>query len=117
MTARCWVVDLSGIGYPGLYRRRLVKGGPYVPTSLEHGRPRDPVTGELLDRSPRWTLTTGGEERCAFDPVVFGAIAGERIDRPEYEHLLRVKEWAAGTNAPEATPREKIDLLTVDLPF
>lgn len=36
---------------PGLYRARLVKGGPWVAARIWRGPPTDPLTGEELERA------------------------------------------------------------------
>ena len=36
---------------PGYYKRRMVRGGPWVPVEIRN--PPDPLTGEEMDRS--WT--------------------------------------------------------------
>lgn len=104
---------------PRLYAITLVKGGPRCALKVWHDAPADPVTGELLDRAPRWQALLHGEEVDPFaviieiDTVTGQAIVkGEEIDQAEYDHLLAVRKWALehNTDAPEASPREKINL-------
>lgn len=93
----------------GFYRRRLVKNGPWVAVLIVHGRPRDPVTGEELDRSPRWQAWLDGKEVDVFQ--VWPECSGAPIDKAEYLHLRNVSDWARehAPYAPEAQPRQSIN--------
>lgn len=61
----------------GFYRMRMRKGAPMSAIRLWYGQPSDPVTGEPLDRSPRWQASINNIEceweqvwpRCAREPV------------------------------------------------
>lgn len=55
-----------GTPTPGLYRTRLVKGGPWVAARIWSEPPTDPVTGETLDRS--WVLRCSVDGRGLVDP-------------------------------------------------
>ena len=102
---------------PGWYRRRLVKGGPWVPVLLFVPCPLDPHTGEPLDR-PRHPLCL-----IADDPAdameQWSWVAGQPISRAEYLYLMAVRAHAIAhePEMPEANPRRPIDLLRAPLPF
>lgn len=102
---------------PGFYRCKMRFDGLPVGVRIWHGLPNDPVTGEPLDRSPRWQADVNGTyaeietvwPRCARDPI------GE----DEYLHLCRLTGWAQD-HAPDsalADPRRKVDPLSMPLPF
>jgi hypothetical protein len=94
----------------GFYRRRLVKGGPWVPVLIAYGAPLDPVTGEELDRSPRWQAWSGGREIDVWN--LWPDCSGEPITKAEYTHLRDVGEWAErhAPRSPEANPTRAISL-------
>lgn len=94
----------------GFYKGRLVKGGPWVAIRIWFGAPRDPVTGEELDRSHRWQAERNA---CEVDvDAVWPYCAANRIDKAEHDYLLATHRWAVehAPNSPEAAPRERIDL-------
>lgn len=94
----------------GFYRGRLVKGGPWVPIRIWFGAPLDPLTGEELDRSHRWQAERNGE--FVEVDAVWPFCAADAINEAEYRYLLATNQWAAehAPDAPEAAPRQKIDL-------
>lgn len=101
---------------PGLYKMRLLKRdklgnrGPWVPVKIEFRPPKDPVTGELLDRSPSFHALLGDEEV----PIekVWPWCAGEPIGEAEYEWRIALKQWATNhaPAEPEANPNKTVDL-------
>lgn len=103
---------------PLFYAIRLVRGGPRVPCKVWYGRPSDPETSELLDRSPRWHCEANGA--LLDDPFqvvhLIGdqppIVKGEEINEEEYKYMLEVKDWAVqhAPDEPEANPRRKVDL-------
>lgn len=102
---------------PGFYKVRLVKGGPHVAARITWAPATDPVTGEMLDRSWFWTVTINEEpvanpSTCPWLAGAERVFLGERIDEAEYQFLLKVRSWAvrSAPDAPEANPRERIDL-------
>lgn len=104
---------------PRFYAVKLVSGGLRCAAKVWHGAPADPVTGELLDRSHRWQALLHGEEVAPFSVILEidaisgqAVVKGEEIDEAEYQHILDVRAWALAhnTDAPEASPRQKIDL-------
>ena len=71
---------------PGFYRVKLVKGGPWVAVRIWLGEPRDPVTGDLLDRSPRHQAVRNAIECDVWQ--VWPNCCGEPISEEEYHKLL-----------------------------
>lgn len=102
---------------PGLFRIKLVKGGPYVAAEIRHEPPRDPVTKEFLDRSYYWYAVIDGEAEPVrgiqptykVDQIW---LFGEKIDRMHYAWLLEDRAWAKrwAPESAEANPRRPVDL-------
>lgn len=100
----------------GYYRVKLVKGGPWTSARLWYGLPRDPITGEELDRSPRWMGERGGQP-CELEDL-WPFCHGNEIDQAEYDYLAAVEKWATNApGAPEHDPRKAIDHMQGDLIF
>lgn len=101
---------------PRYYAVTLVNKGPRCPLMIWYGPPLDPLTSEVLDRSPRWNVKLNGDfVDGAHFAMLVGDVAyvkGEPIDRDEYDHLLSVRNWALehSPESPEAAPREAINL-------
>jgi hypothetical protein len=101
----------------GYYRISLVRGGVKVGIRIWHGPPKDPVTGEELDRSWRWQAEANG---VAIDlDRVWPAAGRDPIDAAEYQYLTDHARWAERNcpDAPAANPHRKIDLLAAPLAF
>lgn len=101
----------------GLFRHRLTSGGVAVAVRIWFGPPKDPVTGEELDRSWRWQAEADGHY-IDFDRV-WPVCAGSPIDEKEYSRLLSQSDWAR-QHAPRsavADPLRKVDLLSPDTPM
>ena len=101
----------------GFYWTRVVKNGPRVPVKIWFGRPRDPLTGEMLDRSPRWQALRNGGEIDVF--IVWPFVYGCEITEEDYDHMLAVFKWAVD-HAPEepvATPGSAIQINKTPLAF
>lgn len=98
----------------GHYRVKLAKGAVWSPVKLWFGPPLDPVTGEELDRSPRWQALVRGKlwERGVLD--LWAWCAGQPIGENEYEYLMAIHRHASAhePDMPEASPREAINHLT-----
>ncbi len=94
----------------GLYRMRLVKGGPWCAVRIWNGFGNDPVTGEILERCWIWRAEINGRE-VVIDRA-WPWCAGHPITQPELEYLLAMHRHATkhAPHMPEANPREKIDL-------
>lgn len=95
---------------PGYYATRMVRGGPLVGCRIWWEEPRDPVTGELMDRPPMMVAKRGGQW---IDPhTLWVSVAGRNVSEAEYKFLVGDAAWAA-QNAPadpSANPRKAIDL-------
>lgn len=83
----------------GFYAMRMVAGGVLGGIEIWHGPPRDPVTGEIMDRSWRWQATFNGEY-IDLD-WVWPICAKRPIDRKEYDRLVNQFRWAV-QNAPDS---------------
>jgi hypothetical protein len=81
-----------------------------VPIRIWLGAPLDPLTGEELDRSPRWQAERNGHQVDV--DAVWPFCSADHIDEAEYRYMLATHEWAVenAPNSPEASPRTKIDL-------
>lgn len=101
----------------GFYRMRLVSGGVFVGIRIWFGLPLDPVTGEEMDRSPRWQAQANGAAidlervwpRCAGDPISIG----------EYAYLTSLQTWGeqAMPESPIADPTRRVDPLSSPILF
>lgn len=95
----------------GFFKRRLVRGGPWVPVRIWFSAPSDPhQPGQLLDRSPRWQAELDGREIDIWS--VWPGCSGHPIDKQEYD-FLRATNAHARTHEPampEANPERRIDL-------
>lgn len=101
----------------GHYRMRLRSGGVFVGIRIWYGAPLDPVTGEELDRSPRWQATANGKPidldrawpRCADSPIT----------EDEHDYLAALQAWGQqhAPNSPHANPTQRINPLTAPTPF
>jgi len=83
----------------GFYRHKLRSGGVAGGVELRFGLPLDPVTGEELDRSPRWMAFFEGEQ-VDFDDV-WPKCAGDPITEQDYRAYVERREWAK-SNAPDS---------------
>jgi len=99
----------------GCYRTRFVKDGPPVALRIWFGNPVDPLTGEEMDRSPRWNATVNGLATvdafdfwpgCARDPISFA----------EYRHIAR-RSATLDPSDPYFDPRRPVDRSTAKPPF
>jgi len=72
----------------GFYRVRTERRGPWRPARINKTVANDPLTGEVLDRSPTKTATIAGE------PADVGQVAtfGEQITETEYLYLMAMEE-------------------------
>ena len=98
----------------GHYRRRMVKGGPWVGVKLWFGAPADPETGDPLDRSPRWQAEQAGKVIAGDDAIqnLWTSCCREPITEAEYKFLLADAAWCK-ENAPAdplANPTKPIEL-------
>jgi hypothetical protein len=91
------IVDQPVAGY---YRRRLVKGGPWVPVEIA------PYGGEFT----ALVATVGGVHADLFD--TWTSCAGQPISKADYDYMMAVKEWADehAPCAPEARPYKRVEI-------
>lgn len=100
----------------GFYRMRLRSGGITVGVRLWFGAPREPWTGDEMDRAPRWNASINGEWAEVAD--VWPRCAGEPIDEAEHDHLAGLQRWGRENDVPAiADPRQRLDPLTSPLLF
>lgn len=101
----------------GFYRGRMVRGGVWVTIRIWYGPPHDPITGEELDRSPRWQAERNGELVAVY--AVWPYCAGEPISEAEYRFMLADAKWARehAPGDPKAKPTERPDFSDLAPPF
>ncbi len=95
----------------GHYRTKLAAYAVWSPVRIWHGPPADPVTGELLDRSPRWQATIRGEPYDGDVIELWTRCAGNPISRVEYDYQVAMHAHATEhePDMPEAAPKSRID--------
>lgn len=106
---------------PGFYRLRLVKKGPMVPCRIRHEPPRDPETGEFLDRSWYWHGDMAGQDDPDPSPEPTQRVwriwlsNHKPIEEAEYNFLVAEIVWAKqyAPEEPNANPRSPVKLKTV----
>ncbi len=107
-------IDLPEEGY---YFTRHVKGGPKVPARIWWSIATDPVTGEIMDRSPMLLAEIGG----AFaDPyALWPRVCGQAITKAEFDYMTADAEWCAqhAPSDPAANPRQAVNRLTAPTLF
>jgi hypothetical protein len=109
------------VGEPvaGYYRHRVGRGTVGGVVRLWNGPPRDPYTGEELDRGWRWQADFDGEE-ISFDQV-WPVCAGKPVTEAEYRASCNRRIWARehAPNSAYAERGRKYDPLstTTPLPF
>lgn len=109
-----------GVAEPvaGFYRFRLRADGIRCGIHIFFGPPGDPVTGEILDRSPRWQCFVNGRYFDDFSRV-WPACTKEPITEADYRRYCARLQWAE-QHAPAsayADPRRFHDRLTAPLEF
>ena len=84
----------------GYFRYRVRSGAVASGVEIRFGAPLDPVTGEPLDRSPRWMAFVDGQY---FDDWnwIWPACTGEPITEQDYRAFVARREWAE-KNAPDS---------------
>ena len=96
---------------PGFYKRRFVRGGPWVPVRIWwHEAARD-ESGDLLEDED-FRCEVSGEPANAYDQWVKLMPVPAEIDETEYNYLLRLGGWARehAPADPYADPKRSIDL-------
>lgn len=99
----------------GCYRLRLTRAGPPVALRYYFGLPRDPDTGEELDRAPRWLCRVNDQQ---FVPVewYWPRCAREPISEGEHARLAALNA-TLDPESPYYDPRRPIDRLKTPMPF
>lgn len=98
----------------GFYKRRLVKGGPFVPVAIWFERELDEAGDLLSDEVVKCTV----DGRLADVDSTWSYCAGSPITEAEFDYLSRVSSYAKAndTREPLANPRRRIDPLKFPLP-
>ena len=102
---------------PGYYRRRLVRGGPWVPVRIWRGFDKCPHTGLELERGWELRCTVNGIYR---DPrAEWLWVCNEPITEAEFRYLTDTKNYAVEHDheMPEATPRTPVDFNKIHFNF
>ena len=101
----------------GYYSMPLVSGGVLVGIRIWHGPPRDPVTGEVLDRSWRWQATANGREIDL--QRVWPVCAKRPITEAEHDYLVRQQAWGEqhDPDGAIANPSMRLDPLKAPVTF
>lgn len=94
--------------HPGWFKRRLTRGGPFVPACIFIEQEIDAETGELLD-DERLICELSGERVEIGDE--WPRLADHPITAAEFGYLTAIRLHAAwhDPEAPEANPRRPID--------
>lgn len=103
---------------PGFFKVRLVRGGPWVAARIFRPCPIEVlVYGEwqAIDRWPALAAEIDGES-CPVDRVW---LFGNTITQLEFEVLGAKAGWARAYQPehPQAKPRERVNRLTMPVPF
>lgn len=99
----------------GWYRHKLRSGAVAVGVRIWWGPPADPVTGEEMDRSPRWQAHCNG--RYVEIDRVWPQCAGAPIPEAEYDYLTSLQVWGEqhAPASPEANPHKPVNWLTAPI--
>lgn len=99
-----------------------------VPVRIWFGAPRDPDTGEEMERSHRWQIELAGtlfDQPLTFGGITFStvsdfwpAIAREEISESDYRFRIERAAWAQEYDPDDAlgSPGERINAMTARLP-
>jgi hypothetical protein len=98
----------------GYYRFRWRRGAPACGVRIWYGPPRDPDTGEEMDRSWRWQAQVNG--RYVDLRRVWPVCGAEPISPDEHDYLAYRAQVATAAD-PYSAPAKRVDMLTAALPF
>lgn len=115
-------------GYYQIERWR--RGKVPVPVRIWFGVPADPLTGEPLDRSPRWQVMVGGV-LIGDEPVIIGGVtiseladfwpqcARHPITVEDHDYMVGRAAWSVRHDPldPYGSDSGRIDLMTAPLPM
>ena len=106
-------VDRPRVGW---YRRKLVKGGPYVPARIWLDAEIDDVTGELLSDEKLQCEVNG---QWADPEDAWQWLCSNPITEAEYHYMMAVRAHSAwhAPSEPQANPRAPIDWLRASPPI
>lgn len=79
----------------GWYKRRLVRGGPWVAVRIYLDEARDPETGEPMDRPTRWLCEADGRAAEEFDHWPW--VAGHSFHEIDIANFLGLSDRRATT--------------------
>lgn len=97
----------------GFFKRRFVKGGPWVPARIWMHQPIE--DGELVGEE---TLQAEVDGQFATASDQWSWLASNPITEAEFKYLTATRKWAV-ENAPDepyANPRERVDWRKVPVP-
>lgn len=133
MIADPFICDQTGpealrAGYYEIQRWRSNKVP--LPVRIWFGVPADPLTGEPLDRSPRWQIAVGGVLLDG-DPVIIGGATFAElsdvwprcgrhpISADDHDYMVGRAAWAASHDPldPYGSDSGRIDPITARLPM
>lgn len=99
----------------GWFKRRLVRGGPWVPARIWLFQEIDDATGELVDDERLQAEVDG-----AFaDPEdIWSYVCGNPITEQEFRYLSATTDWSRqhAPQEPMANPRQAVDWTAVPTP-
>lgn len=100
---------------PGYYRRKLVKGGPWVPVRIWLVECIDETTGELM--APSY-LCCDVDGKPASPDDQWPYCCDQAISVADFEHMTKLSKYAKARDPrePLADPRKRIDLMNVPFP-
>lgn len=108
----------ASVPVAGFYRMRLGAGTIRVGIRIWYGPPRDPVTGEELDRSWRWQAVADDGDLLDLEQV-WPACAREPISEADFKARVHRRAWAqqAAPQSGYADRRKIYDPLSSETPL
>lgn len=99
----------------GWFKRRLVKGGPFVPARIWLYSPTDPETGDLVGDE---VLQAEVDGNYADPEQQWSWLNGNPITEAEFKYLTANRAWTSehAPHEPYANPREPVNWLDVPVP-
>ena len=99
----------------GWFKRRLIRGGLFVPARIWMYQPTDPETGDLV-ADEALQCEVGG--RFADPEIQWPWLNGRPISEQEFNYLTALAGWTAehAPGEPFANPRQPVDWLKVPTP-
>lgn len=101
----------------GFYALSLRSGAVKVGVRIWHGPPRDPHTGDLMDRHWRWQATVN--RKYVDLERVWPVCARTPISEAEHDYLCTLQQWGR-ENDPDgafANPTQPVNHLTAPVTF